>query len=416
MTINPTGAVQLGGSTAGVSIAYDLSLPATGTISLNDSAVRGMIGAPSGQITMNDAHGKSGGTPYSLTVSSPAINYNIYSAAQAAGWPGTTPASVTVTVNPGVYITSNQTSFDAMTTGSPWPALSNIKIINNGYILGKGGAGGASPAAAGAPGSTVPGSYAPGYAYGEPGGIAISLYTPITLDNTNGVIAGGGGGGSYGGHVPGFPTLGYASGGGGAGGGEGGKAGYMPIAYTGPSAPVGTLGGDNGNAGADGTSGGGTSYGGGGGRSLGPFTDPLKGSAVTATGNPAASYVGGKGGYGGGSGGAVAFAGSAPGSASITSGYGGSNPLYNPGTGANIGIAGSAVGNPAGNFGSAGGGGGGWGAPGGVGGALASTTTPTTTTTLVSNYGSGGRGIYLGGKTVSYPGPTAQGTIYGSVS
>lgn len=52
MALNSSGPISLAGSTAGQSIAVELGLSATGQISLNDSAVRGLAGVPSGAITM----------------------------------------------------------------------------------------------------------------------------------------------------------------------------------------------------------------------------------------------------------------------------------------------------------------------------------------------------------------------------
>lgn len=52
MALNSSGPISLAGSTAGQSIALELSQSATGTISLNDAAVRNLAGVPSGAITM----------------------------------------------------------------------------------------------------------------------------------------------------------------------------------------------------------------------------------------------------------------------------------------------------------------------------------------------------------------------------
>jgi hypothetical protein len=52
MALNSSGPISLAGSTAGQSIALELSQSATGTISLNDTAVRNLAGVPSGAITM----------------------------------------------------------------------------------------------------------------------------------------------------------------------------------------------------------------------------------------------------------------------------------------------------------------------------------------------------------------------------
>jgi hypothetical protein len=65
MTLNSSGPISLGGSTAGQSIALELGLSSTATITLNDAAVRSLAGVPSGAIVMpNDFWGKSSATYY----------------------------------------------------------------------------------------------------------------------------------------------------------------------------------------------------------------------------------------------------------------------------------------------------------------------------------------------------------------
>lgn len=59
MAINNSGPVSLGGSTVGQSVAVELGLSPTSTISLNDALVRALAGVVSGMIDMNDFYGKS---------------------------------------------------------------------------------------------------------------------------------------------------------------------------------------------------------------------------------------------------------------------------------------------------------------------------------------------------------------------
>ena len=62
MALNPSGQISLAGSTAGESIAAELSLGSTSTITLDDTAVRTLAGVPSGVIAMpTDFWGKSSG-------------------------------------------------------------------------------------------------------------------------------------------------------------------------------------------------------------------------------------------------------------------------------------------------------------------------------------------------------------------
>jgi hypothetical protein len=61
MTLNSTGPISLGGSTAGQSIALELNLSATATISLNDTAVRDLLERTTAgsSVGFNNAYGKS---------------------------------------------------------------------------------------------------------------------------------------------------------------------------------------------------------------------------------------------------------------------------------------------------------------------------------------------------------------------
>lgn len=59
MALNASGPISLGGSTSGQSINLELGLSATAAISLNDAAVRTLLGVASGAITVNNAYGKS---------------------------------------------------------------------------------------------------------------------------------------------------------------------------------------------------------------------------------------------------------------------------------------------------------------------------------------------------------------------
>jgi len=60
VTLNTSGPISLGGSTAGQSINLELGRSATAQVSLNESAVRTLAGVPSGAIVMpTDFYGKS---------------------------------------------------------------------------------------------------------------------------------------------------------------------------------------------------------------------------------------------------------------------------------------------------------------------------------------------------------------------
>ena len=59
MALNTTGPISLAGTTAGQSIALELSRSGTAIISLNDADVRSLLGVASGAISMDSAYGKS---------------------------------------------------------------------------------------------------------------------------------------------------------------------------------------------------------------------------------------------------------------------------------------------------------------------------------------------------------------------
>lgn len=128
---------------------------------------------------------------------------------------------------PGTYIFENRakivagTASYALRTGF-FPAGSTLIIINTGTILGRGGAGGA--------GRDGAGNVAPG----GPGGAALYLDCPCSLDTGMGYIMGGGGGGggalirNASGNMDGV-----AAGGGGGAGVVSGSAGSSQAAWAG---------------------------------------------------------------------------------------------------------------------------------------------------------------------------------------
>lgn len=304
-------------------------------------------------------YGAVSGSASSFTISSNQQELNLYNYVTSLGYnKNLNVGPVTVTINSGVYIWSDNTSIAALTTGEQYS--NKLTIINNGYIIGKGGEGGCQRAS----GDTI-------NAAGKPGGPALSLVCNATIIN-NSYIAGGGGGGS---------SMGAgAGGGGGAGGGKGGGCWLGTTYYD-----YGGAGGAPGNAGVTPT--GTTSYagvwgavpgrrgsGGGGGRIL-------PGTGGTTQLNISLNLWSGTGGGAGGAGGSWA-----------------SQPTGQSDLGGVGGAAGNAGGVGSSYNSSPGGGGGGWGASGG------------------SGYGAGGAGgnaIQLNGFTAIRSG---SGTTYGAVS
>ena len=221
----------------------------------------------------------AGGFAFNYVISADTANFNVRTAAIAAGWDGIAPLKATVMVNAGVYVYSTSTASPAFDTGTPFPSGSTITLINNGYIYGMGGAGATG-------GRSIPPSpMAETPAAGSSGGPALNAQAAITVVNI-GVIAGGGGGGGGGGGASrdsGEPGW-FTSGGGGGGGGQGYNGGALGSG--GSAGGGGTVAAANGNAGtagsktANGTAGSGGASGGG-----GVGGDGGNGAALGATGS-----------------------------------------------------------------------------------------------------------------------------------
>lgn len=133
-----------------------------------------------------------GTTPFvfNQTISTNTANYSLTTAAAAAGWDQVSALVAAITINPGVTVYSTTSSSAAVTVSSNYPLSSgsSVSIVNNGSILGAGGAGGQ--------GELPSPSYYPPVSMGAggAGGPGVKTTFPITITN-NGTIAGGGGGG-----------------------------------------------------------------------------------------------------------------------------------------------------------------------------------------------------------------------------
>lgn len=323
-------------------INVELGLSGTATGSLNDAAYRTLAGVPSGAISMSNFYGKSNRVAISYTFTGSTANASLNVAAIGGYIAG--KSDVTVTVNPGVYLWGYSTSFPpGLTPGltlSGGTSGDTVTLVNNGYIMGQGGDAGYTNSP-----------------NGFPGGPALSLGYPTTINNTNGsaYIGGGGGGGGSG-------ALGI--GGGGAGGGRS-NSGNTP----------------GGTAGANGSG--------------GSAVTGVNASTVNGAGGGGGGYysTGAKGAptyYGPGSSGGRIFPGTT-GLGAVSGVPGGS------GSGGNGGGANAAGGN------GYSGGGGGWGANGGTGGAGS------------LSGGTGGKAVSLNGNSVTWvSGNTSR--VYGGVS
>lgn len=220
------------------------------------------------------------GGAWSGTISTHQQELNLRTWALANGWNGTSAA--TITIASGVYIWSDNTATPALTINGSWPG--GITLVNNGYIMGKGGKGGCS----------LP---------GENGGPAISISLNTVINTLSGYIGGGGAGGGAGGN------YGAAIGGVGGAIGNVGGSGYYDIMNCGW---YGAGGGRvfPGSGGAGGTDanlgGGGVAAQGGGAGGGGAVLSTLAGPAVGGAGGSAGNVGGVSSGnvlYGAGGGG-----------------------------------------------------------------------------------------------------------------
>lgn len=288
MPLNGSGTISIGGSTVGQSVNLEFGRTATQQTSMSQLYRNGGIvgnGAPnvptSGQISLSQFYGAANNFSFNATISANTNNYNLKSAAIAAGWDGVTPLVATVTVNSGVYVGSTSTGSYGFDTGSSFPAGSSLTLVNNGFIVGMGGGGGGG------------GGVYSGGGGGGAGGPALRAQAAISITN-NGTIGGGGGGGGggasayYGDPYSGEQRFGGGGGGGGRGlnGGPGGPGGSGHLVNPGGGGGTGTTtsaGGGGSNGGwmaGNGASGGGLGSGGG-------------------TGASGPQYSGGPGGSGG---------------------------------------------------------------------------------------------------------------------
>lgn len=370
----------------------ELDKSSTASIYLGDAAVRTLAEVPSGPIYMSNLYGKSNRRSISYTFFTTTANASLNLASLPNYAPGA--ADITITINAGVYLYATSTSNAGLTlTGGV--TGDTLAIVNNGFILGMGG----SPTNYSNV-TTGSGTAAPRTA--NPGGTALSLSYPATINNTNASAYIAGGGGSGGGAwywVTGYGGI-YSlnsAGGGGAGGGVGGNAYGYDSAGNGVLGATGGSGGGVGSSGSNGAVGTGGTYGqqsgGGGGRVL-PATN-ITNSINTPQQSPA-TYLAGLGGSGGGTGGIYGNATPAPGggvnnATASTTGGGGTNSASTSYTSGTIAIGGS---------------GGGWGASGSGGGLNSTSSDPGAV---------GGKAVSLNGNSVTWiSGDTTR--VYGAVS
>ena len=254
MPLQSTGAISVN------NINVELGVSGTTTASLGQSTFRTLAGVPSGTISMSNFYGKA--NEFAFTISSNQVNANLRSLALSAGWNGS--SKVIATINSGVWVYSNTTSSAGLTVSGSFPG--GVELINNGNIVGMGGAGGN-----GAGGLSAPNP-------GGAGAAGLSISSAISIRN-NATIAGGGGGGGNGSGIRGeYGTD--------EGGGAGGGGGRTALTNSAGGAAGSTPGRSNGTAGGAGTS-------------AGPGAGGVGGTTLDGEGNTIYEYTG-SGGAGGG--------------------------------------------------------------------------------------------------------------------
>lgn len=151
------------------------------------------------------------------------------------------------TVYEDVLITGATTADYALVNDNRWPVGVTLILINHGVIAGRGGIGGHGT-------DIYSGYHPPTDTPGTKGGNGLFIESPLTIDNSDGVIAAGGGGGGGGGYTINAVEANTSGGGGGGGApiGVGGTSGEYVGNFVADGA---TAGSTTGGAGADGVSG-----------------------------------------------------------------------------------------------------------------------------------------------------------------
>jgi hypothetical protein len=233
-----SGYIAMGGTAPNRSISNELQKAGDATIGLNDTDARRLAGLDTNGSTISllDFYGKN----YQFTITDPTgggkvfYDVNLYATAVAAGWDRNAKLIFVIGDSSKALSPENQPVFTSYYINTPSALYiegtypNGVQIINYGYIVGKGGAGGSYPAGT---------KFAGGYD-GQAGQSAITVLTPVTIYNY-GIIGGGGGGGGGG------RTADNASAGGGAGGACFGDT-VVGAYYAGYVSPTVTTGGKSG--------------------------------------------------------------------------------------------------------------------------------------------------------------------------
>lgn len=344
----------------------------TAEATINDTDIRGLISKSSGaQMSFSEWYGATANVD--LPIPSSGTNINGQSQLQEITVSDYISSGGQLTIPSSMWIWSDSTSTPALTIDIP------CTIVNNGKIIGKGGAGG---------GTTNVSVTSPTVAQntGGDGGPAIKINSSVsgvTITNNSGAfIAGGGGGGAGGSSGPLHGDSDYyvkAGGGGGAGGGAG-QSSYRKngdVFYGGGAGGIlNAVGGNGGASGGTGATGGGS---------------------------------GGGGGFSASNGADFGRAGGAGGGGRILPGTGGDGAIDGGIGSSTVGADGGDA-NAAGGAGSGeGGGGGGWGAAGGT--SLRTITSPYSQSNVPG--GAAGKAVEDSGNSYTL---NNSGTVYGATT
>jgi uncharacterized Zn-binding protein involved in type VI secretion len=132
------------------------------------------------------------------TVTVSTNNYNLRASAVAAGWNQVAPLIATVIIAQGVVIGSAGVSTPSFRTGSVFPSGSKLYLINNGYIVGRGGIGGGGTRGTGFAGSGGGGGAGTVLGPAGLGNVGTNGYGDYNGNNgTAGTLTRGGAGGAY---------------------------------------------------------------------------------------------------------------------------------------------------------------------------------------------------------------------------
>ena len=115
MTLPSTGTITM------ADINTELGYSSTATITLNDAAVRGLAGIPSGAISLNDFHGKSNWkrpTAYSTSGTNGSVTNPTYAYDGSTSAVDTSTDAVIVHANTGAFPTTYSVTYNAFGTGT----------------------------------------------------------------------------------------------------------------------------------------------------------------------------------------------------------------------------------------------------------------------------------------------------------